>query len=140
MEAGIRLRAGVAVVSDDKILLVPHYKPDAGPVQWVIPGGGVEFGEMLEHAAAREFHEETGLEVRITGLLDVSQVILPEIDWHSVTITFAGEVTGGELTPEAGHRFGEKIPKWLSAEDVCGLDVHPRKTIEKVFSRLGDVT
>lgn len=127
----------MAVISNSKILLVPHYNTDVGPVQWVIPGGRVEFGETLELAAVREFNEETGLEVRITGLLDVSQVLLPEKLWHSVTITFAGEVTGGELMPETGHRFGEKLSQWISEEDICSLNVHPRETIEKAFSRAG---
>jgi 8-oxo-dGTP diphosphatase len=136
MEGGIRLRACVLVLSQGKILLVPHYNTSSGPVQWVIPGGGVNFGERLEGAAEREFEEETGLKVQITGLFDVSQVIKPEDGWHNVTITFTGEVIGGDLAPEAGHRFGEKIPKWLSEDEIQGLNVHPRETIEKVVTKL----
>jgi 8-oxo-dGTP diphosphatase len=133
MASGIRLRTGIAVVSDGKILLVPHYATDAGPVQWVIPGGGVEFGETLEHAAEREFFEETGFQVKITGLFDVSQVILPEKPWHSVTITFSGEVTSGELKPEVGHRFGDKMPRCYSMEDLRDLEIHPREMILKAL-------
>jgi ADP-ribose pyrophosphatase YjhB (NUDIX family) len=132
----IRLRVGVAVILEGRILLVPHYNTDAGPVQWVIPGGRVEYGETLEAAAIREFKEETGLIVRITGLVDVSQVIIPERDWHSVTITFAGEITGGKPMPEEEHRFGTKMPRWLSEEEVRSDEVHPRKTILKAFSSL----
>lgn len=135
MEKEIRLRVCVAVISERKILLVPHYNTDMGSVQWVIPGGRIEFGETLENAAVREFQEETGLDVRITGLVDVSQVILRENGWHSVTITFAGEITGGELTPETGHRFGEKMPRWLSEQEVHSSEVHPRKTVDKIFAK-----
>jgi len=60
----------------------------------------VRFGEGLREAALREFAEETGLRARCLGLLDVSEVILPEKPWHSTTDTFRGEVTGGELAPE----------------------------------------
>jgi len=62
--AAIRIRVGVAVVQDSRILLVPHYDTDAGPVQWCIPGGRLELGESLVEAAKREFEEETGLRVQ----------------------------------------------------------------------------
>ncbi len=134
LEPEIRLRAGMAVVQEDKILLVPHYHPDAGVVQWVIPGGRVRFGEGLREAALREFQEETGCQAQITGLLDVSEVILPEKSWHSVTITWSGAITGGQVKAEPGHRYGEKTPAWFSADELRGLAYHPPQTVEKALA------
>jgi len=51
----IRVRACLAVVQDGRVLLVPHYDTDVGPVQWVIPGGRMKYGERLQEAALREF-------------------------------------------------------------------------------------
>jgi ADP-ribose pyrophosphatase YjhB (NUDIX family) len=58
MSDSIRIRVCLAIVNDGKVLLVPHYNTDAGAVQWIVPGGRVEFGESLEAAAVREFFYE----------------------------------------------------------------------------------
>ena len=39
---------------------------------WTLPGGGIEHGEDPRACAVREVHEETGLDVEITGILDVT--------------------------------------------------------------------
>jgi ADP-ribose pyrophosphatase YjhB (NUDIX family) len=135
----IRIRACLAAVCDGRILLVPHYGTDAGPVQWTIPGGRAAFGEGLRVAALREFEQETGLHAEIAGLLDVSEVILPERPWHSITVTFLGRVTGGALAPEAGHPHGRKVPRWFSAEMIKGAPVHPEEAVRKALARKEEV-
>lgn len=129
----IRVRACLAAVREGRVLLVPHYDTDAGPVQWHIPGGEVAFGEGLPQAAVREFKEETGLTALVTGLLEVSEVVLPERPWHSITITFQGEVVEGEVAAEAGHPYGRKAPRWFTADELKGVAYHPAGAVEKAL-------
>lgn len=129
----IRLRVGIAVVKNDQILLIPHYDTDVGPIQWVIPAGRLEFGESLEAAAQREFEEETGLQAEISGLLDISEVVLPEQPWHSVTITYSGHIVGGTLRAEPNHAYGDKTPRWLSKVDLANTPYHPAQTVNKAL-------
>ena len=44
---------------------------------WSIPGGRVEPGESLVAAAVREVHEETGVPIRIDGILRIEHVASP---------------------------------------------------------------
>jgi ADP-ribose pyrophosphatase YjhB (NUDIX family) len=103
----------------------------------VVPGGRVEVGEGLQGAAEREFFEETGLRATATGLLRVSEVILPERPYHSITISFSGTIREGEPRPEANHRYGDKVPRWFSAAEVKKVKYHPEKTVEKALGISG---
>lgn len=126
----IRLRVCLAVVKNEKILLVPHYFTDSGAVQWLIPGGEIEFGESLKIAAIREFFEETGFRAEVNSLLNVTEVIHPKRQYHSITIAFSGKVIDGKLQSEASHPYGEKIPRWFTAAQLMAIKYHPEKTVE----------
>ncbi len=130
----IRLRVCLAVVEEGKILLVPHFETDAGPIQWVVPGGGIEFGESAEVAAVREFREETGYIAACDYFFDLYEVIIPERPWHSVTLAFCGHIAGGETVSEQ-TQWGPRTPRWFSMNDLTGIPYHPAPVIEKALNR-----
>jgi len=72
--------------------------------RWGLPGGALEFGESAREACVREFKEETGLDVTVTGLLGISSNQIqryPNGDVaQAVVVTFTVERTGGHLHPD----------------------------------------
>ena len=130
MEQRIYIRACLVVVQDDRILLVPHFDTDVAPLQYNMPGGGVEFGETVEAAALRELTEETGLIARSEGLFDLYEHHLP--DYHSITIAYRGVITGGEMLAEDTRR-GKREPRWFTKADLSTVKYHPLPLINKAM-------
>lgn len=87
---------------DGEVLLVRRGKPPLHQ-EWSIPGGKVELGETLEEAVKREVREETGLTIRLLGLIDVVDGIIRDEDrepmHHYVLIDYAAQVIEGTARP-----------------------------------------
>lgn len=90
-----KVAAGVIVEQGAKVLLTRRrMQPRQG--RWTFPAGFVDFDEHPADAAVRECREETGLEVEITGLLDV---IAGREHEHGadIVIVYRARLVGGEL-------------------------------------------
>jgi len=109
-----KVGAGVLVERDGKVVLVRRaVVPALG--SWCLPSGFVEYDEAPEQAAVREFLEETGLEVKLTGLLDVRQYT-NDTRGPGVVILYRGQVVGGEPRPgddasEVGFFGPDELPE-----------------------------
>ena len=65
-----KVAAAALVEQDGRVLLVRRLnEPLRG--KWTLPAGFVDAGEDPARAAERECHEETGIEIRVTRLLDI---------------------------------------------------------------------
>ena len=69
---------------------------------WTLPGGGIEFGEHPEEAMVREVFEETGLQVRASGVAAINSGVIPDASQttHSIRILYYAEILGGNLVNE----------------------------------------
>jgi len=103
---------GVVIEHGRALLIRRGSEPLRG--QWSIPGGTLEIGESLQAGVTRELREETGLEVRVLGLIEVFDRI------------YIQESDGGGGTPER-PKFHYVIIDYLceriSGEACAGSDV-----------------
>jgi 8-oxo-dGTP diphosphatase len=93
-----KVAAAALIEMDDKILLVRR-SFDPGRGLWTLPAGFVDAGEDPAEAAERECKEETGLNVKVSGLLDVFHGQEHPRGAH-ILIVYRARIISGKLTPD----------------------------------------
>jgi 8-oxo-dGTP diphosphatase len=71
--AGPTVRVGALIITGDGLLLVRQRRLDSE--YWLLPGGGVHFGESLADALRRELREELCLEIEPGRPLALAEAI-----------------------------------------------------------------
>jgi 8-oxo-dGTP pyrophosphatase MutT (NUDIX family) len=110
--------ANVAVTNDaGELLLIRRSDND----NWALPGGAVDLGESLPHAAIRETMEESGIDCEITGLsgtyTDPGHVLLYTSNGEvrqEFSIVLTARATGGQPTPS--DETSEV--RWVALDDL----------------------
>ncbi|MHA6796769.1 NUDIX hydrolase [Pseudonocardia bannensis] len=115
-------------VRDDRGRLLLIHKVDNG--FWALPGGGHDPGESIVDTAVREVREETGVQVRITGLVGtytdprhVMQYDDGEVR-QQFSLCFRAVVAD---SPEAPRPDGTetKAASWVEPQEIDSLNIHP---------------
>jgi ADP-ribose pyrophosphatase YjhB (NUDIX family) len=96
------------------IVLIERKNPPHG---WAIPGGFVDYGETVEAAAVREAKEETGLDVRLTGLLGVYSDPSRDPRHHTISTVFFASATGQPIADD------DAVDAGVFTEDTLPNDI-----------------
>ncbi|MBO6937270.1 MAG: NUDIX hydrolase [Deltaproteobacteria bacterium] len=96
----------VVVEVDGGIVLIERNNEPKG---WALPGGFIDYGELVEDGARREVMEETGLTVELTALLGVYSAPSRDPRQHNLSVTYVGTAEG--------------VPK--GADDAARAEVFP---------------
>jgi ADP-ribose pyrophosphatase YjhB (NUDIX family) len=117
-------KVAVGTIIDDgegRVVLVRRaIEPGYG--KWVFPGGYVDRGEHVLAAAVREAREESGLHIRVHGLVDIYSYA----GRTPIILVYAATRVGGELqVDEEGLEA-----RWFGARDVPWDELAFRSTYE----------
>jgi len=109
-----------------RVLLIEVVDPSTDRHHWIVPGGGIEPGESLAEAAARELKEETGLILTPNDL--GSPVAENSGDWeflgeqyHSDNVYFFAQVPVFDVALDGLTSEEAKVHsdwKWWTLEDL----------------------
>ncbi|MFN3428711.1 MAG: NUDIX domain-containing protein [Candidatus Sericytochromatia bacterium] len=116
-----RVRVAAVVVRGDRLLMVRQRKGEN--TYWLLPGGGLDYGESIEACARREVFEETGLEIEIKKFLYLSEAIAPDQSRHILNVYVLGTALGGSLTAPDEANIEEVA--FVPFADLRGLVMYP---------------
>jgi 8-oxo-dGTP diphosphatase len=113
---------GALIFQRDRILMAQRGKE---PLKhwWSLPGGALELGESLADGVRREVREETGLEIRPLGVLEIFERIMRDAtgapEYHYVLIDYVCRIVGGELCA------GDDVcaVEWVRRRDLPSLQI-----------------
>ncbi|MCZ8155122.1 MAG: NUDIX hydrolase [Leptospira sp.] len=120
---GLRVRVAALIQdSKGKVLLVQQKKKANG--YWLLPGGGIEFGESADEALRRELKEELDLEVTKSFFLLLNESIDPDKRRHLIQLVFSVQVKAlvPRLNPKerAISGFG-----YFTSSEIQKMDLRP---------------
>lgn len=92
-----KVAVAVLIRNENDVLLVRRAN-DPARGRWTLPAGFVDAGEDPVLAAERECFEETGLRVKVNGLLDVLSGLEHPRGAH-IVIFYSGVIISGNLSP-----------------------------------------
>lgn len=112
----------------DRVLLVRRANPPRAG-EWSLPGGLQQLGETVAEAACREVREETGVDIRVLGVVDVIDLIEYDdagagVSYHYTLVDVlaawrSGEATAGEDAADAA---------WVDLDRVQSMEMWSETT------------
>lgn len=94
---------------------------------WAIPGGAQDFGEYIAETAVRETKEESGVDIRVAGVVGIytdPKHVMSYSDGEvrqQFSICFRGEYLGGSPTPSSES----SEVRWVPRAELDQLSIHP---------------
>jgi ADP-ribose pyrophosphatase YjhB (NUDIX family) len=131
--------AASAVVTNERGEILMQRRVDNN--FWALPGGTMDFGETIAQTAEREVREETGLDVRVDGIVGTFSDPRHIIEYsdgevrQQFNICFHATLLGGELRSSSES----KEVRWVAPEQLDNLEIHrtTRLRLEQFLQRPG---
>ena len=134
----LRIRVSGILIQENRILMAQHHSLGEVGILWAPPGGGMNFGSCAEDNLIREFREETGIDIAVTGFLFVNEFLSPPL--HAIELFFEVRQTGGTLItgkdPEMDE-YGQVIRR-IAFLNQAEIDSIGSNKMHGIFRELGN--
>jgi len=117
------LRVAGLLVDERRVLMVEQAR--GSERYWLVPGGGVQFGETLSDALRREFLEELGLRVGVGRLLAIVESISPDPAYAKHVVHLIFEVSAAREMPPVPREETILAAAFLDEVQLRNADVRP---------------
>jgi 8-oxo-dGTP diphosphatase len=120
------VRAAGLLFGDAGLLLVRQRRLDRD--YWLLPGGGVHFGESLTAALRRELREELCLEIepgRPVALAEAISADMATYPKHVVHVVLAATLVDATARPRLGDDDAVLEARFFTREELGALTVTP---------------
>jgi ADP-ribose pyrophosphatase YjhB (NUDIX family) len=119
----LRVRVAALICDDDgRILLIKQKKNKE--VYWLLPGGGIEFGENAEEALSREIKEELQLEIEKPEFVLFSENIDPNGKKHLIQLVFSAKIKSGEPKIPENEKTVLEF-RYFSIDELNDIEIRP---------------
>jgi len=130
-ELQTRIRVAALIARGDEILLAEHEK--GGRRYWLLPGGGMEYGESIEETLKRELLEEAGLEIEVGDLLWMVESIPEDRHRHVLNLILRAQARSEVLHPTPDRVLRDV--RWMKIRELETLRLFP-DTLREILDYL----
>ncbi len=119
-----RVRVAGILIENDRILLIEHLKKNKR--YWLVPGGGVDWGESTAEALIREYKEETNLDIDVDKFLFLSETIAPDKQKHVINLYFQVRVLKNSIEEmRIGNEKNLMDLRFITKEEIEEIKLYP---------------
>jgi len=128
----IQLCVAVVIENGNKILLLQEEKDkvyEKSKGLWTLPVGKVNKNESLVNAALRETKEETGHDIKLSGVIGIYQLFTAEKKDQVFGVAFKGKLTKRQKSKSP--EFKKLI--WINAKKILRRKMKLRKGVKEII-------